>query len=389
MTPEPDAEPTKPTLQPHRRIVELDALRAVAAINLVLFHFTHVYQVKFGYNEPLGWEWPFGAYGVEMFFILSGFVNSMSLLRRGRPVDFVAARVIRIAPIFLLVIVANLWVVTYPPLSSLPPVTTGQFFTNLTLMPNVFGYQCVDPVMWTLQVEIMFYGVLAALFRIGALRHYFLGWGTLVGLALFACPALDAAQATAAGTAWFAAANAVRHLLFLDFVPLFAIGFLLYMTKTGTGNRWANAAGIFAAAAVFHSIDHGKHNPAATLLILGVVTAAAYGRIPLLRLRPFVFISTISYAIYLCHNNLGCVMIHRFNNTGWSANASLALGIVLAFCLGVIVTLRIEQPMTRRLRAAWERYRSGEPVFGSSHDTPETMAASAPTPVTAHDPSAG
>ena len=32
-----------PVLKPHRRIVELDALRALAAINLVLFHFTHVY----------------------------------------------------------------------------------------------------------------------------------------------------------------------------------------------------------------------------------------------------------------------------------------------------------------------------------------------------------
>ncbi|MGB7325891.1 MAG: acyltransferase family protein, partial [Rubripirellula sp.] len=64
-------------LKPHRRIVELDSLRALAAINLVLFHFTLVYTNKHGYSSPLGFQWPFGAYGVEMFFILSGFVNSM------------------------------------------------------------------------------------------------------------------------------------------------------------------------------------------------------------------------------------------------------------------------------------------------------------------------
>src|SRR6056297_1874866 len=79
-----------------RRIIELDALRAMAAVNLVLFHFTHVYAVKFGFSSPLGGEWPYGAYGVELFFILSGFVNSMSLMRRGKPTDFVAARLIRI-----------------------------------------------------------------------------------------------------------------------------------------------------------------------------------------------------------------------------------------------------------------------------------------------------
>lgn len=355
--------------------MELDALRALAAINLVLFHFTHVYDVKFGYSPPLGWQWPYGAYGVEMFFILSGYVNSMSLLRRGRPLDFVAARLIRIVPIFLIVIFANLWVMTLPPLSS-QTVTVGQFIANLTLMPRVFGYECIDPVMWTLQVEMMFYGVLVMLFQLGALRRYFLGWGLLLALSLTVCPALDALEATSTESGWFAAATAVRHLLFLDYVPLFAIGFLLYMIKTGTGNRWANVSGIVVAAAVFHSIDHGKHNPLATLLILGIVTAAAYGRIPVLRLRPFVFISTISYAIYLCHNNLGSVLIYRFNQSGWSPNASLALATLFAFSLGVLVTFRLEQPMTRRLRSAWERYRAGErvwrPTLGS--EEPQTPA---------------
>ena len=52
---------TEHVLQPHRRILELDSLRALAAINLLLFHFTHVYSVKFGYTSPLGFEWPYGA----------------------------------------------------------------------------------------------------------------------------------------------------------------------------------------------------------------------------------------------------------------------------------------------------------------------------------------
>ena len=110
------SDTTQPALKPHRRILELDALRALAAINLVLFHFTHVFSVKFGYSSPLGFEWPYGAYGVEMFFILSGYVNSMSLMRRGKPVDFVAARLIRIIPIFLLVILANVWILQLAPM---------------------------------------------------------------------------------------------------------------------------------------------------------------------------------------------------------------------------------------------------------------------------------
>ena len=345
-------------LKPHRRILELDALRALAAINLVLFHFTHVYSVKFGFTSPLGFEWPYGAYGVEMFFILSGFVNSMSLLRRKQPVDFVAARLIRIIPIFLLVIIANLWILQWAPMNQ--NVSTAQFAANMTLIPRILGYECVDPVMWTLQIEMMFYVTLVAMFKIGALRRYFLGWGTLLVLSLLVCPTLDSMAAVHSGSSWFGLATAVRRLMLLDFVPLFAIGFLLYMIKTDTGKRWQNIVGIILAAGVFHSIDHGKHNPVATALIIGLVTACAYGKVPFLRLKPLVYVSTISYALYLCHNNLGCALMHRFDQSGIPPQICFVIAIVFSFAMAIIITNRIEGPMTQGLRSAWSRFRTPE-----------------------------
>lgn len=353
------AEVTETALKPHRRILELDALRALAAINLVLFHFTHVYAVKFGYSSPLGFEWPYGAYGVEMFFILSGFVNSMSLMRRGKPVDFVAARLIRIIPIFLMVIVANLWILRLAPMHE--SVATTQFLANMTLIPRVLGYECVDPVMWTLQIEMMFYATLVILFKIGALKRYFWGWGTLLTLSLLVCPTLDSVAATHGQSGWFMFATAIRRVMLLDFVPLFAIGFLLYMIKTNTGRRWQNIAGILVAAGVFHSIDHGKHNPAATALIIGLVTLSAYGKVPLLRLRPLVYVSTISYALYLCHNNLGCALIHRFDQSGIPPQICFLIAVVFSFSMAIIITNRIEQPITSGLRSAWDRYRAPKP----------------------------
>lgn len=341
------------SLKPHRRVVELDALRALAAINLLAFHFTHVYQVKFGYVTPLGFEWPFGAYGVELFFILSGYVNSMSLLRRQEPVDFVVARLIRILPIFLIAIFANLAILTLPPHTP-AGVTGGQWLANLTLVPRIFGYECVDPVMWTLQVEIMFYATLVIMFHIGALRRYFLGWGSLLALSVLVCPFLDGLAAESQTTAWFALATSLRRLLLLDFVPLFAIGFILYMIQTRVGALWKNMGAIVVAAAVFHSIDHGKHNPLATLLIIAVVTLAARGRIAPLRLKPFMFISAISYPVYLFHNNLGCALIYHFNHAGVPSIVCLLIAVLFAFALGTLVTTRIEQPITRLLRKAWQ-----------------------------------
>ncbi len=323
------SEPPASTLNPHRRIVELDSLCALAAINLVLFHFTLVYANRFGYSSPLGFQWPFGAYGVEMFFILSGFVNSMSLMRRGRPTDFVAARMIRIVPIFLLVILANLWILALAPMHQ--SVSLGQFLANMTLLPRVLGYECVDPVMWTLQIEMMFYATLVVLYVSGGLRRYFVGWGVLLSLSITVCPILDSLESASSGQAWFGLATGIRRLMLLDFAPLFAIGFLIYMIKTETGKRWQNILGIVVAVIVFHSIDHGKHNPFATVLIIGLVAACAYGKVPLLRLKPLVYISTISYSLYLCHNNLGCALIWRFDHAG------IPPVICFVDCCGVLI----------------------------------------------------
>ena len=344
---------------------------ALAAINLVLFHYTLVYQNKFGYTSPLGFVWPFGAYGVEMFFILSGFVNSMSLLRRNKPVDFVAARLIRIVPVFLMVIIANLWIMRLAPHDAFPSITTAQFAANMTLLPRVLGFECVDPVMWTLQIEMMFYATLVGLYKLGGLRRYFVGWGTLLVLSLLVCPTLDLLQATQGSATWFAAATAVRRLMLLDFVPLFAIGFLIYMIKTNVGVKWQNLLGIVFAAGVFHSIDHGKHNPLATVLIIGLVAACAYGKVPPLRLKPLVFVSTISYALYLCHNNLGVVLIHRFDHAGVPPWLCFAIATVFSFALAIIITNRIEQPITSGLRSAWTRYRAKE-ISGRSDSEPAT-----------------
>lgn len=353
------ADPTTETvLKPHRRIVELDALRSLAAINLVLFHLTHVYADKFGYSSPLGFEWPFGAYGVEMFFILSGFVNSMSLMRRGKPVDFVAARLIRVIPIFLIVIVANVWILRLAPMHE--QVSVAQLLANMTLIPRVLGYECLDPVMWSLQVEMMFYGTLVVLFKTGALRRYFLGWGILLALSVTVCPSLDALASVHGSESWFGLATALRRIMLLDFVPLFAIGFLLYMIKTGTGKRWQNILAIVVAASVFHTIDHGKHNPLATVLIIGLVTMSAYGKVPPLRFKPLVYVSTISYALYLCHNNLGCALIDRFDSAGVPPVVCFLIALAFSFAMAIIVTNRIEQPITNRLRGLWVRYRSNE-----------------------------
>lgn len=54
------------------RILELDALRGLAALAVVLFHYTTRYDQLFGYSEPLAVNVSWGHYGVDLFFMISG-----------------------------------------------------------------------------------------------------------------------------------------------------------------------------------------------------------------------------------------------------------------------------------------------------------------------------
>ena len=74
--------PTTPTKPKSKRILELDAIRALSCLNLLLFHFTWVYEEKYGFSSPIGYKFPYGKYGVQLFFMLSGLVNAMTLLSK-------------------------------------------------------------------------------------------------------------------------------------------------------------------------------------------------------------------------------------------------------------------------------------------------------------------
>ncbi len=336
------------------RILELDALRALAAINLLLFHFTLVFENKYGFSAPLGFDFPYGKYGVQLFFMLSGFVNAMTLLKKREPGEFLANRLIRILPSYWLVILLNVLLLSMFGMYGAEP-TASQFAANMTVMPRLFGYECWEPVTWTLQVELIFYGLLILLFVGGALNRPLRTIYMLLGISgfgMWTCYRINELQpeSMAAGLATF-----LSGLFILKYLPLFAIGILLHEIKSKRGHALSNAIGIVASAVVFHAIDDHGHNPVATVLLFTLLAFSAYGKIPVLRMKPFLIISASSYALYLFHNNLGCLLIKKINDFGVPPVASLMIGIAFAFVFAIAYTFLFEQRLTKYLQNHWRK----------------------------------
>jgi len=64
-----------------QRLAEVDALRGLAALSVMAFHYTTKYDELFQFSGTVPFNVPWGYLGVNLFFVISGFVIFMTLER--------------------------------------------------------------------------------------------------------------------------------------------------------------------------------------------------------------------------------------------------------------------------------------------------------------------
>ena len=159
---------------------------------LVVCHHAALLALKyleFPENSAHRMQWDLanaGVFGVDIFFVISGFVMAMSARRfdggRGA-IHFLAQRYNRIAPLFYLLsalLLADM-------LRAQVPFDVRDVLNTLTFVPWFDGREYHWPIHylgWTLAFEFVFYGVVAALIWSGGGRHVVLLAAILAGLAL-------------------------------------------------------------------------------------------------------------------------------------------------------------------------------------------------------------
>ena len=344
----------RPSAEPQSRLAELDALRGIAVLMVLAFHYT----TRLGQLVP-GAAWggfPLGAYGVHLFFVISGFVIIMTLDRSERPADFLVARFSRLYPAYwtgLIVTSLFLWLAAGP----FAPPSTRQIAVNFTMVPGFFKVPAVDGVYWTLEVELLFYAMALAVFCAGMLRR-----AHLPILAWLALAALFYSPVWAAHIAGRPLAGLAVRLLILEYAPFFAIGILFYRIYRKQGRAAWNYALIVAAFALVAA----RWPLSVSLMIAaacGVLWKVAHGGLRLLRFAPLVFFGTISYSLYLVHQRIGQTVLADLAGRGWAPPARLAAAATLAVALATAATFLVERPAMRAIRHRYRTLRRrGQPV---------------------------
>jgi peptidoglycan/LPS O-acetylase OafA/YrhL len=324
------------------RIRSIDALRGVAALAVLLFHYTYWFGHTFG---GLSWDlFAFGHYGVELFFVLSGFLIFMTLERSATLYDFAASRIARLYPAYIVAVLLTAFVGGLHPLEPFPTVTWRLTTVNLSMLQNFLGSQSLDFSYWTLGYELVFYVVMGLLFRLRWLRfieHGCLGWlaFALVGEAIQLNLPLP------------------LQLISLQYYgQFFIIGITIYRLNRGKGGALAWVTLAAAIATCFFVCSVRSINPAGWLYVLvaGVCAAllqlALRTRGGLLLSAPLLFLGDISFPLYLVHLRLGFAIMDAAREAQLPEIVSMLTAALVALSLAFVLHKLIEKPGRKALR---------------------------------------
>lgn len=323
--------------------MELDALRGLAALAVVAFHYTTHYEAQVGHVQPLGVGFPVGNYGVHLFFLISGFVIFMTLQRTRTAMDFVVSRFSRLFPAYwaaMAVTAAVVYTIGLPG-QRLP---LRDLLLDLTMVQDLLGAEQLDGSYWTLEVELLFYAQMLAWFALGQLKRIRLiiaGW-----LAL----AVVYGLCTKLGLHF---SYLAREVLILRHIPFFAIGILFYRLHATDGQDRRDVAMLglcLLAIAVAY--------PPKYFLVAAVCTAIfalfVAGRLRWLRLAPLAWLGAISYALYLLHQSIGFVLIHWLEHHGVAPVLAVVLTVAVMFGLATALNRLVERPALQLIRTSWQ-----------------------------------
>ncbi|MGE2836573.1 acyltransferase family protein [Mycobacterium sp. SMC-4] len=323
-----------------RRLWALDGLRGLAALAVVAYHYLdRGPQLYPELGHAHSWiEW--GQYGVQLFFIISGFVIFDSV-KSSTTGHFFANRAIRLYPAYWLAVFLTFTVVLF---FGLPGRETSLLVAlfNLTMLEGFFGIPYVDGAYWTLAIELAFYVSIAVLARIGALAD-----GRLITTLFVWIAAVLAMR----GIGLVFHGNPVIDMLdgIASWLPLFVVGIALNIGhKSG---RWiAPVAVIICAVAVTASRGLAVLPP--LIVATALVVAAIVVRIPQ-GVRPFSnFLGELSYPVYLLHQNIGYVLLLWLASAGVPQLGAVAITAAVAISIGTIAAYAFDIPVRSRLRAA-------------------------------------
>ena len=299
------------------RNIQIEGLRGIAILMVVVYHIFCRYQQIY-LSETIEWMERFGAYAVNLFFLMSGYFL-------GQRTNFVK-KIIRLWPSYVVGVLLSVVLLAFFPLPN-KEINFIQVLTNVFFINGFIKIPYVDGAHWYVHTLIImfFWGIL--------IRHrnfiFLIAW--IVGAVVAEC----------------ADVRIISHFLGGKYVGCFVCGMALRNFLDEPGKRWLGVLA-FAVAGVFvgQSILFGT----IFIVSLFVLYLCIKGKLKLLGTKILCFLGLISYPLYVVHQNLAYVVLHYLTpmiGFAWATLVSffvcISMGAVLFWLVenNVHVLLRV------------------------------------------------
>lgn len=349
----------------------LDSLRALAITLVFMYH----YMVFVSRQPTFGWASVVGWVGVDLFFVLSGYLIANQLfagLVRGQRLSlgaFYARRALRTLPLFWLILGAYFLFPTV--MGGKTPPSLWRFLTftqNFELQPGTaFSHA------WSLCIEEQFYLVLPVLLWAGVRWRggRVLGWSLLAALLALGVVSRAVLWATYGR---ISDGQSVGYHPFVYYATLcrfdeFLPGVAVAMLKNFHAPTWARitrrgpvvlGAGIAAVALMlylvhgYYYIDNygygffmtvfGYSLVAVAFAVLVVAALSPTSMLYRLRIPGAQALALWSYAIYLSHKAIAYALQKQAVEWGWSSSMTLGLVVLACVAAGALLYRLVELP---------------------------------------------
>lgn len=319
-------------MKENEKIIALDSLRGVAALLVCLFHFTNdtTFLPSTNFLHLVGQH---GWVGVQLFFLISGFVIPYSLYKVNYSYQnsiysakrFLARRFLRIEiPYF----VSILLVLFTGYLYAISPYYKGNgfeldyenIFLHLFYINSFFDKPFLSSVYWTLGIEFQFYILLLFTFPLLIKRNIYF----ILILSI-----------------WYGLSFVFTDVHFVfGYMPYFGLGILLFRNyiKIETQNYFYFSAFLLLSISLFES--------QISFFVVLIAFLIIYFK-PIFSFWGSAFLASISYSLYLIHLPIGGRMVSLTalitQNIYFRMIAVLAI-ILICICVSYIYYLLIEKP---------------------------------------------
>jgi peptidoglycan/LPS O-acetylase OafA/YrhL len=333
---------------------ELDLLRFVAALAVLVFHIGFRGGAADGLS-PLIYEElmpvaKYGYLGVDLFFMISGFVIMMSAQAESVG-KFIVSRLTRLYPAFWICCSITFLAILLSETVRFPS-SSQTYLINMTMLAGSTGTKFLDGSYWSLAIELKFYFLVALVILTGQINN---------------AEKLVYAWLLVAVVAQFVKLPWVETKLIIRFAPYFAAGAIFYFIRShgGTPLRWVAIVTSWLLAldrALVNCAEQTQHYNVPhsvtvvcmlTTLFFVVFAAISLRRTGALGRYRWPMLGAITYPLYLIHQTVGYLLITEFYptvNTHVLFWGTVGLSLLSAY----LISRYLERPLALALRSLLE-----------------------------------